>query len=100
MLLSFKMFFLIHSAQARLTAAWTFILCGQERWSSPYSSKLLFMICIAIKGKILPVPSFCVRTFKSSVMPTISGVCAPRLCYFAFPVSIALALHFSSNISV
>ncbi|KAM6337826.1 BCAS3 microtubule associated cell migration factor isoform 22-T24 [Alca torda] len=38
------------AVQARLTAAWTFILCEQERWLSPYSSKLLFMICIAIKG--------------------------------------------------
>lgn len=77
MLLSFKIFLKFISAQARLTAAWTFILCEQERWSSPYSSKLLSMICIATKGKILPVPSFYVRMFKSLVMLTISGVCAP-----------------------
>lgn len=46
------------------------------------------------------IHSFCVRACKISVMNTISGVCAPWLYYFDFPVSIALVLHFSSNISV
>lgn len=85
-------------AQAHLTAVWTFILYEQERWSSLYSSKLLFMICIAIKGKDVYYISLYVKACKISVMNAISGMCTPQFYYFDFAASLASVCCFSSNI--
>lgn len=85
-------------ARAHLTAVWTFILYEQERWSSLYSSKLLFMICIAIKGKDVYYISFYVKACRISVMGAVSGVSTPWFYYFDFAASLSSVCCFSSNI--